>query len=57
MRFVPRGHVLLPGQLHELGVDLVDVLEAHDDCIGDPLRFGRRLVAQPEDAHADPRSS
>ena len=49
---VPGGHRLLGGDLHEAGVDLVDVLEAHDDGVVDALRFRGLLIAQAPDAHS-----
>jgi len=49
---VPRRHVLLGRDLHQAGVDLVDVLEAHDDRVGDALRFRGLLIAQAPDGHS-----
>ena len=49
---VPGRQVLLGEGLHLLRIHLVDVLEALDHVLVDPLRLGWLLVAQPEDAHS-----
>src|SRR5207342_535402 len=54
---VPRGDVLLGRVLgHERRVDLVDVVEAHDHVVLDPLRLGGLLCGKPEADHS-PSSS
>ncbi len=50
---VPGRDLLLTYVLgHERGVDLVDVVEAHDDDVGDAARLRRALGGQPEADHA-----
>jgi hypothetical protein len=46
---VPDRHVLLRRNLHQVGVDLVLVLETLDHRVGDPLRLGRALIAKSKD--------
>src|SRR3712207_4812735 len=45
---IPCGDVVLLDDTHLVGVDLVDVVEAHDHRVRDPPRGGWPLCGQPE---------